>query len=283
MFLGVLVLCSQLASCSGASLVRLQHTVDAWADAPATLVRVFSDGMHSGLVLPRDRLPIQVVIPDEELDRLPTEVAARYRAEAAHPSERHFIEIGYSEYRWSIEEQRTLTLVSSLLVRAGDGVVMIEEFSDLQRSEAENPAREWVDLRLSPESFALLQQAIIDAIDDERPAWAGHRQGRLRAYMPSRWRYRLDFNCHDFTARLLRRAGVPVAEHLYRTPGVFSRQLASLRKLQATLGTNIVDRRLQEAVVVPPPRFASGRLRSSRQRLAYHIIERPWLADPVGR
>ncbi|MCX8038991.1 MAG: DUF2459 domain-containing protein [Planctomycetota bacterium] len=211
-----------------------------------TPVRVYSDGEHSGIILNKTLLPFDVRIPDDVVAALPPEARRIHEENVREGKDYGFVEIGFSEYYWTVEQRRDIGHILSLLVRASPGVLHVEEYTDIQRREAEYPARVWVDLLLTPESAQRLLDEIVNSVQLDGQVWAGYRDGRLIAFLESTLPYRFDFNCHDFTARLLRSVGVPISEKAYRTPGIFADELVAIATMIQRRGSQVVDRSWQQ-------------------------------------
>lgn len=173
-------------------------------------MQVFTDGFHSGVVLPRAWLP-------REVDPLGPAWAHSRPARSFH----------YGEEAWTSGEDMSKLHAARLAFWPGVGVVQ----SDLTgwsrpRIPGTDPDRfrTWtfrLDLRA--------REAVVQRLQSE---WlAPHAMPRLiddaeaTHLFPARHDWSVWWNCHDFTADLVRAAGVDLPAHTIATAGVLTQDL----------------------------------------------------------
>ncbi len=173
-------------------------------------IRVFCDGFHSGLVLPRVSVP---------WDLEPSALA--WQETRAGRS------FHYGEQAWTSGEDMSRSHAIRLVFVPGTGVIQSDvtplEVPDIPGTDparmrvcsfpASRTARDAVFLRLRTEWMA--EGAI--------PRLAG--EGEPSHLIASRRDWSVWWNCHDFTADLLRAAGLDLPSHTIATAGVLMEDL----------------------------------------------------------
>lgn len=174
------------------------------ADPPAALVVAFSDGFHSGVLLPREDVPPRLLPPAPAADA--------------------WAVVHFGERRWILGLADSCGDGLRLGLTSGDGGVEVDVVPwwrhDRGGTDPEN-LRTWV----FPVSRAELA-AVIARLEAWAPAGLpGGRIGPTTSWWESPRRWRLGCNCHDFTADLLWAGGIEVAVGPVMTAGRMHRAL----------------------------------------------------------
>lgn len=154
--------------------------------APETLVVAFADGFHSGVLIPREDLPLHL----------------RPAGPQAPWAVLHF-----GEQRWIAGEADSLGDALALAAMGGEGGVQLDLVDWwVHRRGGTDPAalRLWAFPVARTDQAGLLARLEdwIDPEQDPRPIRPGS------SWRPSRRAWTLERNCHDFTIDLLRGAGI---------------------------------------------------------------------------
>jgi len=186
-----LLLLAAILGCAGCVRPEAAHA------RPAALVAVFADGFHSGVMIDRAEIPVRL---------LPSGPDADGGWAVAH----------FGERRWILGVADGCSDGLRLGLTSGDGGVQIDLVPGWRHGRG-GTDREGMRLWLFPVSRAEAD-ALVAQLEEWAPAGApGGQIGPSTCWWPSPRRWRLGCNCHDFTAELLRSAGIPVADGLILT------------------------------------------------------------------
>ncbi len=176
--------------------------------APAEIL-VFSDGFHSGLIVPEAICPVRFAddpVPDRQAD---------------------WVEIGFSDYDWATWHTRSNTHILRLLVVPARGSIVVHYTGGPHRAPGVLAPRRIVRLPLTPVGVTVLRDYLAETMD---VAGGVLKSSEFPNYwlVPSVCDYQLTWNCHDYTARALRRVGCPMRHDLFRTATSLEGELATL-------------------------------------------------------
>lgn len=172
---------------------------------PAATVTVFNDGFHSGFIVPYDDLPFELST-----------------AEGKKPP---FVEVGFSEWKWGMNFDRTNSHALRLVFWPSPGVVMVSYLADERRNADTLVPRIAFAIPLDAAQKQAFYDELLAWIDPRKPALYTTSGERPTHFLASTHSYMLQSNCHDFTAHMLRVIGIPVPRTLARTPARFTREL----------------------------------------------------------
>jgi hypothetical protein len=193
-----------------------------------TTLRVFCDGFHSGLVLPRSAVP-------PELDP-----SRRAWGETRPGRSFH-----YGEQAWTSGEDMSRCHAARLAFIPGVGVIQSDvtplAMPDIPGTEARS-LRVWtfvISRRGCDALFERLRQEWLEP--GAEPVLAG--EGEPSHLIACRRKWSVWHNCHDFTVDILRAAGLEMPSHTIATAGVLIEDL--------DLAVRALDRR--GILVIGPP------------------------------
>ncbi len=169
---------------------------------------VFSDGFHSGFIVPYSYLPVTI--------------------STAGDSPPPFVEIGFSEWCWAMNIDRSDSHALRLLFVSSPGVLMISYLADERRNDDALIPRIAFSIPLDATQMEAFQHELLAWIDPRKPALYTTNAQRPTHFLASTHDYTLLANCHDFTAHMLRVIGLPVPYTVARTPGRFAWELKQL-------------------------------------------------------
>jgi hypothetical protein len=178
------------------------------ATHPAATITVFSDGFHSGFIVPYEDLPFSLSTAGGQLPP--------------------FVEVGFSEWRWAMNLDRSNAHALRLLFVSSPGVVMVSYLADERRNADALVPRLAFAIPLDAQQKTDFYEELLAWIDPRKPALYTTTEQRPTHFLASRERYALLANCHDFTAHMLRVIGIPVPWTVARTPGRFAWELCHL-------------------------------------------------------
>lgn len=154
-------------------------------------------------------------------------------AEGNVPDQPLFEEWGYQEQAWTLENRQGFTGFLRVLFSFSPGVVEVGRHEKLWAERTTMPPSDVFFFRLSEEGYQRLRRYLQDSIASSTPVLATEDD----IYYPARPAYNLFFNqCHQYAARALREAGLPVSVFWAISRAAFAEQLAQAAKLQDKVG-----------------------------------------------
>ena len=172
---------------------------------PAATITVFSDGFHSGFIVPYADLPFTLSTAGEQPPP--------------------FVEVGFSEWRWAMNLDRSNMHALRLLFVSSPGVIMVSYLADERRNADCLVPRLAFEIPLDTQQKAAFYDELLAWIDPHKPALYTTTNQRPTHFLASRERYTLLANCHDFTTHMLRTIGIPMPWTVARTPDRFAWEL----------------------------------------------------------
>jgi len=175
------------------------------ATHPVATITVFSDGFHSGFIVPYEDLPF----------------AISTAGDVPPP----FVEVGFSEWRWAMNLDRSNAHAMRLLFVPSPGVVMVSYLADERRNEESLIPRMAFAIPIDTQQRQAFYDELLAWINPSKPALYSTDTTRPTHFLASHEDYTLLANCHDFTAHMLRIVGLPIPYTVARTPDRFAREL----------------------------------------------------------
>ncbi len=199
------------------------------ADAAPSRIQVFDDGFHSSLVIPEELCPV------------------KFQDDTVQDRSGQWVEFGFSDLQWATHQTRSPWHILRLLLVPSQGAIVIQYHTKPGRSPLFVKPRVCYDVELTPMGSAALQEYLTQTLDISSGAFKSSEFPDYWLVMSS-CDYQLRWNCHDYTARALRRIGLPMRHDLFRTSGTFNQELAEVMAAYRQAGSGPIgpDR------IVPP-------------------------------
>ena len=184
------------------------HPIPVSGGSPVT-IQVFDDGFHSSLIIPEDLCPVS------------------FQDDLVKDRQNQWVEFGFSDLQWATHQTRSTWHILRLLAVPSRGAIVVQYHAKPGRSPLFLAPRLHYDLTLTPMGAAALREYLAETLDVGSGAFKSSEFPDYWLVM-SACDYQLLWNCHDYTARTLRRIGLPMRHDLFRTSSTFSHELADV-------------------------------------------------------
>ncbi len=186
-------------------------------------VSVLSSGCAtpvSGLWPPEPGTPSHAIIVSVDTWHAMIALPAKSVAEG-RPTEQKYEEWGYAEEAWYLEGRQGISGILRALFWPSAGVVEIGHYDQVWSERTPQPPAEKFTFHLTDEGFARLRDFLRSTIAAPTPIVEA---GGSR-FFPGSPSYHVFHQCHHYSARALREAGLPVSVFWALTRRMFSAQL----------------------------------------------------------
>lgn len=149
--------------------------------------------------------------------------------EAGPADGRRFEEWGYAERGWYLEDRRGISGILRVLVTSSPGIVEIGRHDKVWAERTPQPPSERFVFHLSDEGYRRLRRHLEESLAARTPILTRTEE----VYYPAARNYNLIVNqCHQYAARALREAGLPVSVFWAVSRPAFVYQLEEAVRLQ---------------------------------------------------
>lgn len=158
------------------------------------------------------------------------QVSAEANSRDASRVTRHaFEEWGYAERAWYLEGQMGFTGAIRALFWPTQGVVEVGHYSHVWSDRTPQPPAERFTFRLSEEGYLRLRQHLQGTKASAEPVLTtdGSR------FYPANRSYHVFHQCHHYSARALREAGLPISTFWAMTRRMFAAELRRAERIAA--------------------------------------------------
>lgn len=166
------------------------------ADAPERVVYVSLDTWHAMIAFPPSEQPAA----QSDFSSFPDSILPSAR-------DQRFEEWGYAERAWYLEGRRGLTGALRALFWPTDGVVEVGWYDQVWAKRTSQPPSDLFIFHLSEEGYRRLRRHLAATIADHEMAAAYGTS----LYYPAKHSYHAFHTCHQYAARSLREAGLPLS------------------------------------------------------------------------